>query len=101
MGFPPNHSEKVKSKNFSFYSLNSQHCQAAVANLCDLLGGKESFFLFLQEPYLQGGKVAEIQGLTPHYAAGTNPRASIVGAPNTNMWFCPEDMFWHAGEDLR
>ncbi len=31
-----------------------------------------------------------MQGLTPHYPTGTNPRASIVGAPNTNVWFCPE-----------
>ncbi len=31
-----------------------------------------------------------MQGLTPLYAAGTNPRASIVGAPNTNVWFCPK-----------
>ncbi len=88
--FPHNHFKKFKSKTFSFHSLNSQHCQAAAANLRDLIGGKDSFFLFLQEPYLQGGKVAEMQGLTPYYAKGTNPWAAIVSSPNTHVWFCPK-----------
>ncbi len=73
MGFSSQPLKKVESKNFSFYSLYSQHCQAAAAN----------------HTY-KGGKVAEMQGPTPHCAAGTNPRASIVGAPNTNTWFCLE-----------
>ncbi len=89
-GSPSQPRKKNASKSYSFLSLNSQHCQAAAANLCNHIGGKDNFFLFLQEPYLRGGKVAEMQGLNPLFAEGTNPRAAIIGAPTTNVWFCPD-----------
>ncbi len=80
---------EAESKNFFFHSLDRQHCQAAAANLRNLINGKDSF-LFIQEPYLRGLKLAKMQGLNLYYADGTNPRAAIVGTPNTNVWLCPE-----------
>ena len=93
---PSNHLKKDEYKDFFFYSLNSQHCQAAMANLRKLLSNRDSFCLFLQEPYLRKGRVAEFQGLSPVFAEGTNPRAAMVCARDMDIWFCPE----YSGRDI-
>ncbi len=42
-----------------------------------------NYFLFLQEPFVRGGKVTEFGGLTHVLALGSQPRAAI------DAWFRP------------
>ncbi len=82
---PPTTQEKAMCKEFSLYSLNSQHSVTAIVNLGELLSNRDGFCLFLQEPYLHRSHVADFQGLTPMYADSTNLRAAIVCA---RTWTC-------------
>ncbi len=93
---PSNHLKKAEYKDFFFYSLDSQHCQAAAANLRELLSKRDRVCLFLQEPYLRRGRDAEFQELSPIFAKGTNSRAAMICACDMDIWFCPE----YSGRDI-
>ncbi len=92
MNFPLQPLKKAEYKDFFFYSLNSQHCQMAVANLPEFLSTQDSFCLFLQESYLRRGWVAE----SPIFAEGTNPRTAMICACDMGIWFCLE----YSGRDI-
>ncbi len=62
--------KKPECKTLSFYSLNSQHCQAVATNLRVFLSGQDRFICFLQEPFVRKGKVHSILWGTESNARG-------------------------------
>ncbi len=84
---PPNHVKRVVCKSFHFFSLNSQHCQAAVCGArLDLTGQDDYYLLLLQEPFIWG-KGCRIRQPKPPFLH----RGLSYGQPSTiDVWFCPD-----------